>query len=113
VALPLFPQLGLEPNVYYVPPVHAPLPYLRQMFGPGVDQAIETYKNGPNDPDLQAILALFGSTEKIVPRWKRKGDMVFGYEEDGSEILRVPTREPVLVRPAFDPRLKVLRVNTP
>ncbi len=113
VALPLFPQFGLEPNVYYVPPIHAPRPYLRQMFGPGVDQAIETYRNGPNDPDLQAILALFGSTERIVPRWKRKGDMVFGYEEDGTEILRVPVREPVHVRPAFDPRLKVLRVNTP
>jgi nitrate reductase beta subunit len=113
VALPLFPQFGLEPNVYYVPPIHAPRPYLRQMFGPHVDQAIETYRNGPNDPDLQAILALFGSTERIVPRWKRKGDMVFGYEEDGTEILRVPVREPVHVRPAFDPRLKVLRVNTP
>ena len=113
VALPLFPQFGLEPNVYYVPPIHAPRSYLRQMFGPDVDQAIETYRNAPNDPDLQALLTLFGSTDRIVPRWKRKGDMVFGYEEDGTEIVRVPMKEPVQVRPAFDPRLNVLRVNTP
>ena len=37
VALPLFPQFGLEPNVYYIPPIHVPQPFLRQMFGPGVD----------------------------------------------------------------------------
>ena len=24
IALPLYPQLGLEPNVYYIPPVHVP-----------------------------------------------------------------------------------------
>ena len=38
-------------------------PFLRQMFGPGVDAAIETYRNAPNDPDLAGLLCLFGSTE--------------------------------------------------
>ena len=40
LALPLYPQFGTEPNIYYIPPRWAPRPYLRQMFGPGVDQAI-------------------------------------------------------------------------
>ena len=37
IALPLYPQLGLEPNVYYIPPMHVPVQYLEQMFGPGVE----------------------------------------------------------------------------
>ncbi|MCP5113773.1 MAG: nitrate oxidoreductase subunit beta, partial [bacterium] len=40
VALPLYPQLGTQPNGYYIPPRWVPRPYLRQMFGPGVDRAI-------------------------------------------------------------------------
>src|SRR3990172_10177013 len=35
VALPLYAQSGTEPNVYYIPPMHAPREYVRQMFGPG------------------------------------------------------------------------------
>jgi nitrate reductase beta subunit len=113
VALPLFPQWGLEPHVYYVPPVHVPLRFLRQMFGPGVDRAIETYRAAPEDPDLAGLLTLFGSTERVVPRWKRTGDTVIGMEEDGSEIVRVPLREPVFVRQAFDATRKVMRTNIP
>jgi nitrate reductase beta subunit len=113
VALPLYPQWGLEPNVYYVPPVHVPRRFLRQMFGPGVDAAIETYRNAPADPDLAALFCLFGSTERVVPRWKRSGDTVIGLEEDGTEILRVPVREPVFIRQAFDAGRKVVRTNTP
>ena len=43
VALPLYPQFGTEPNGYYIPPRWVPRDYLKQMFGPGVDQAIERY----------------------------------------------------------------------
>jgi len=43
VALPLYPQFGTEPNGYYIPPRWAPRGYLKQMFGPGVDHALETY----------------------------------------------------------------------
>jgi nitrate reductase beta subunit len=45
VALPLYPQLGTAPNGYYIPPRWVPRPYLHQMFGPGVDEAIERYMN--------------------------------------------------------------------
>ncbi len=113
VALPLFPQFGLEPNVYYVPPVHVPLPFLRQMFGPGVDHAIQTYRAAPTDPDLAGLLGLFGSTEQVVPRWRRQGDTVIGMDESRKEILRVPMREPIYILPAFDARYGVVRTNCP
>jgi nitrate reductase beta subunit len=113
VALPLYPQWGLEPNVYYVPPIHVPRRFLRQMFGPGVDRAIETYRGAVDDPDLAALFCLFGSTERTVPRWKRAGDVVVGMEEDGAEIVRVPVREPVFIRQAFDVARRVVRTNTP
>lgn len=113
VALPLFPQFGLEPNVYYVPPIHAPKSYLDQMFGPGVERAIATYRSAVDDPTLAGIFALFGCTERIVPRFRRQGDLMLGLEEDGTEIVRVPIREPVQVRVAHDPRFGVIRTNTP
>jgi len=113
VALPLFPQLGLEPNIYYVPPIHVPRPFLHQMFGPGADHAIETYRGAADDPDLAALFCLFGSTQRVVPRWKRDGDVVIGMEENGDEIIRVPVREPVFIRQAFDAAHGVVRTNVP
>jgi len=32
IALPLHPQFGLEPNVYYIPPIHAPLPLSVKLY---------------------------------------------------------------------------------
>jgi nitrate reductase beta subunit len=113
VALPLFPQLGLEPNVYYIPPIHAPAAFLRQMFGPRAEAAIRTYRAAPEDLDLAGLLGLFGSTDRVVPHWARKDDWVFGADENGKEILRVPLREPVYVREAFDAKYQVARVNCP
>jgi nitrate reductase beta subunit len=113
VALPLFPQLGLEPNVYYIPPVHVPRPYLRMLFGPGVDHAVETYRAIPRDPDLGGLLKLFGSSALILPRWKRRGDQVLGLAEDGRELARVPLREPLKVLQAYDAARGVTRTNCP
>jgi nitrate reductase beta subunit len=113
VALPLFPQFGLEPNVYYVPPIHAARPFLHQMFGPQVEQAIETYRRAPDDPDLAGLLGLFGCTERVVPRWLREKDWVVGAAEDGTELVRVPLKEPVYIRAAFDTQYQVARVNCP
>mgnify|MGYP003460756971 CR=1 FL=1 len=44
VALPLHPEYGTEPNVYYVPSddPRVPIEYLRKLFGPAVDQALIT-----------------------------------------------------------------------
>jgi nitrate reductase beta subunit len=113
VALPLFPQFGLEPNVYYIPPIHAPVSFLRQMFGPGAEEAVKTYRAAANDPDLTGLLGLFGSTEQVVPRWRREGETVVGMNDDGAESIRVPLREPVHVRPAYDQLYKIARVNCP
>jgi nitrate reductase beta subunit len=113
LALPLFPQFGLEPNVYYIPPVHVPRRFLTQMFGPGVDQAIAAYRNAKEDPDLSGLLALFGSTEAVVPRWRRTGDNVIGMDENGKELVRVPAREPLRVLQAYDAKLGAVRTNCP
>ena len=113
VALPLYPQFGLEPNIYYIPPIHAPKKYLYQMFGPGVDHALEVYRQTPEDLDLSGLLSLFGSTERMMPRWRRQGDMVLGLDETGAEIARVPLKEPVYIREAFDSVRGVAHTNTP
>ena len=116
LALPLFPQFGLEPNVYYIPPIHVPRPFLDQMFGPGVEAAIAAYRNAPNDPDLAGLLALFGSTEAVVHRFKRQGDKMIGFGEGGREVIRVPTREPPpsaqRLRPALQRRAHQLSVRS-
>jgi nitrate reductase beta subunit len=113
VALPLFPQWGLEPNVYYIPPIHAPVSFLRQMFGPGAEAAVKTYRAAKDDSDLTGLLGLFGSTERVVPRWRREGETVMGFNDDGTEIIRVPLREPVHTRPAYDELYQIARVNCP
>jgi nitrate reductase beta subunit len=113
LALPLFPQFGLEPNVYYIPPIHVPLPFLEQMFGPGAKAAVEAYKNAPNDPDLMGLLALFGSTEQVVPRFRRAGDSMVGLSENGLELVRVPTREPAVIREILDKARGMVNTNVP
>ena len=113
VALPLFPQFGLEPNVYYIPPVHVPTSFTRQLFGPGVDDAIKTYRNAPNDHDLSSLLCLFGSSERVVPRWRREGETAIALDEEGSRLVDVPMNEPVYVRPAQDRLYQIQRTNCP
>ncbi len=115
VALPLYPQFGTQPNGYYIPPRWAPRPYLRQMFGPGVDEAIERY-SAP-DRELLAVLQLFRATQLIIfryeviqgPRvfegtinghqWEMYNDTVVGYGKDGQEVCRVSVQEAMHVRP--------------
>ena len=109
----MFPQFGLEPNVYYIPPIHAPASFLRQMFGPDAAAAVKTYRAAAEDPDLTGLLALFGSTEQVVPRWRRDGDWVVGMNEDGVETIRVPLYEPVHIRPEYDELYQIARVNCP
>jgi nitrate reductase beta subunit len=115
VALPLYPQFGTEPNGYYIPPRWVSRPYLRQMFGPGVDAAIERYTTP--DRELLAVLQLFAKTDKIVFRYEIKegpkqfetevngkkfetyNDTIIGYGRDGAELCRTSIEEPVHVRP--------------
>ncbi len=117
LALPLYPQFGLEPNVYYLPPVHVPLPYLRQMFGPKVEEAVDTYRRMMKEPEkereLAGLLCLFGSTYRVIHRFRVSATHAHGYDEEGREIVRVPQREPSYVRPFYDPERGVYRHNVP
>ncbi len=113
VALPLYPQFGLEPNVYYIPPVHVPRDFLHQLFGEQVDKAIETYRKAKDDKELLAALLLFGNTPKIIHTFKVNGDYAEGYDEKGKLVAKVPFSEPLYIRPYFDKKNKVYRHNIP
>ncbi len=115
VALPLYPQLGTAPNGYYIPPRWVPRPYLRQMFGPGVDAAIERYVNP--DRELLAVLQLFRRSNRIIYRYEfREGEKVYegelrgkpvsvyndtivAYGKEGEELFQTQVEEPVFERP--------------
>ncbi|MCS6799864.1 MAG: dehydrogenase [Myxococcota bacterium] len=112
LAVPLMPQLGLEPNIYYIPPIHVPESYLVQMFGPRAPAAVRAYREAREDPVLRGLLVLFGSTNRIVWRFRVQNDVAVAYGEDGSELVRVPVTEPVVVRPAMDRLYQIRRENT-
>jgi nitrate reductase beta subunit len=111
LALPLYPQFGLEPNTYYIPPVHVPPAYLRQMFGSGVEEAIAVYRRASEDRKLLGALLLFGATPEISHYFRVDGDTVIGYDAKQSEIVRVPLKEPVLIRELYDIKHKAYRTN--
>jgi nitrate reductase beta subunit len=113
LALPYYPQLGLEPNIYYIPPIHADRDYLLQMFGPRVDKAIAAYKSLPKDPVAQGLMVLIGSTDRILHRFAVRDGAAYGYDEKGGEIVRVPVTEPLIERAAFDDKHRAARNNTP
>jgi nitrate reductase / nitrite oxidoreductase, beta subunit len=113
LALPLYPQYGTEPNVYYVPPIHVPKDFLYQMFGPGVDSAIDTYRRMKDDKELLGAFLLFGNTEKIIHSYRVEGDFSVGYNEKGDVVTKVPFTEPVYVRPHHDEKFGTYRHNTP
>jgi len=116
VALPLYPQFGTAPNGFYMPPRWVPRGYLKQMFGPGVDEAITRYLTP--DRELLAVLQLFQRTNRIVFRYEIKegpkvyeteihgkpfalyNDTIIGYGEDGKELIRTQVEEPFHVRPS-------------
>jgi nitrate reductase beta subunit len=119
VALPLYPQFGTEPNGYYIPPRWVPRPYLVQMFGPGVDKAIEQYCCP--DRELLAVMQLFRAQRQVIFKFAiEKGpkvaevevtmpsgaakvqeiynDTVIGFNKAGKEVVRVTVEEPVFER---------------
>jgi nitrate reductase beta subunit len=116
VALPLYPQLGTQPNGYYIPPRWVPRPYLRQMFGPGVDAAIERYTHP--DRELLAVMQLFRRDNRIIFSYELEqgpeiyrttlrgkpftlyNDTVVAYGRDGQELFRTTVEEPLHERPA-------------
>jgi nitrate reductase beta subunit len=126
LALPLFPQSGTEPNIYYVPPINVPLDFLRMMFGPGAEDAVKTYRDtmlrareqglknlDEDDLKLIGLVALSNSSNRIVHSFKvlRNNLEVVGYNENGGELIKVPILEPQYVRDFFDKTRNVYRYN--
>jgi nitrate reductase / nitrite oxidoreductase, beta subunit len=111
IALPLYPQFGTEPNLYYIPPRWAPRKFLTQLFGPGVEEAIEKYTNP--DKKLYGLLRLFGATEKIIWRFRVTETEAIGYDRADREMIRVALEEPTFVRPEYDEKYAVHRLNEP
>ncbi len=115
IALPLYPQFGLEPNVYYIPPIHIPDEFNKQLFGPGAKRAVELYKKARKDLNLIGLLMLFTSTDAIVHSFKVKGSIekgyCIGYDKKGQEVVRVPLKEPIIIRKAYDKERDVHRIS--
>lgn len=99
IALPLYPQFGTEPNVYYIPPVHVDPKFLTQMFGPGAVNAVKQYRNAGKDRELLGVLLLFGCTQNVIDTFKLDKDEAIGFNDKGDEVARVPLKEPVYIRP--------------
>ncbi len=97
-----------------------PRPYLRQMFGPGVDRALDLY-TAPSR-ELLAVLQLFRASQRIIFRYEiepgekvfettladgRKvevyNDTVIGFGRNGKELVRINVEEPFHVREAANP----------
>jgi len=120
VALPIYPQFGTSPNGFYIPPRWVPRSYLEQMFGPGVEHAIEQYSCP--DRELLAVLQLFRASQKILfrfaieqgkkvgevevtlPSGKKKtqeifNDTVRGFDKNEKEVVRLTIEEPTFERP--------------
>jgi nitrate reductase beta subunit len=120
VALPLYPQFGTEPNGYYIPPRWVPRDYLVQMFGPGVDHAIDQYSCP--DRELLAVLQLFRAQRHVIfrfaieqgekvaeipitlPSGEQKvqeiyNDTIIGYNKLDKEVVRITIEEPTFERP--------------
>jgi nitrate reductase beta subunit len=106
VALPLYPQLGTMPNVFYIPPIHVDPRYLRQMFGPMADQAVETYK--ARAEKLVGLLSLFGSNDHLMDGFEVKNGQATG-RLDGKDLVTVPVKEPVVFRKLKDEKLGIVR----
>jgi len=72
-----------------------------------------SYINARNDHELQALLVLIGSTEKILHSFKVDDEYAYGYDEAGKEVVKAPITEPKIVRDYHDGKLNAYRQNTP
>ena len=112
LALPLYPQAGTGPNVYYIPPLHVPNGFLEQLFGPGVERSKQMYRQLAEDPQLLGAVLLFGASNRIITRYEVQGEEAVGWDDAGNELARVPFTEPVYVREHYDAARAVYRHNT-
>ncbi len=112
LALPLYPQHGTGPNVFYIPPIHVPTGFLEQLFGPNVEASKRLYRQLASDRKLLGALLLSGASQRIITTFKVEKDEVLGWAEDGDLVARVPFTEPVYIRKHYDEAHDVYRHNT-
>jgi nitrate reductase beta subunit len=111
IALPLYPQYGTLPNVYYIPPIHVPPDYLVQMFGPGVEAAQKAYRGAKDDVQLAGLLHLFGSSPRIMERFAVANGVARGFDAKNALVAETPLVEPPVIREAHDQKLGVHRLD--
>lgn len=111
IALPLYPQFGTSPNVFYIPPVHVPPKFLQQIFGPGVADAVDAYLGAREDEVLAGLLQLFGSSPEIMDRFEVRDGVARAWDASGRAVAEVPVTEPLQMRPAYDAKRKVHRLD--
>ena len=114
IALPLYPQFGTGPNVYYIPPLNVPDVYAGQLFGPGVEKAKTLYRAAADDPILMGALLLFGASDHPIVRFLVQGGeaIVVGSDAEGKTVAEVPFTEGGLVRPHHDEARGAYRHNS-
>jgi len=105
VALPLRPDFGVEPNVYYVPPMsplafkengefdesesRIPIDYLREMFGKGVDAALVTLQ-----VEREKVAAGKKSELMDILISRDWNDLLGPFTANPATIERLPVRTP-------------------
>jgi nitrate reductase beta subunit len=117
VALPLYPQFGTEPQIYYIPPRWVNTEFLAMMFGNydenKIKQAVHTYINAKNDVELLAVLQLFGTTQSIIGRYEiisrntPQEARVKAFDLKGQELFEVPIYPKIGVHLTKDEELNI------
>ena len=116
VALPPVSAVGDGAQRLLHSAAHSPRGYARQMFGPGVDNAIEKYLVPSRE--LLAVLQLWRASQQIIfrydvipgpkvfetqihgKRFEMYNDTVLGFNKSGKEVARIQVEEPIYIRPA-------------
>ncbi|WP_436927168.1 4Fe-4S dicluster domain-containing protein [Halosimplex amylolyticum] len=112
VALPLYPQFGTRPQVFYMPPYHVPPEFLTQMFTPNTEvkrndwpgdtyrESIEIVQERVRDPShhVLGILQLFGATTELIETYEVTDERVRGWNREGEKVADLPFEEELEVR---------------
>jgi nitrate reductase beta subunit len=112
VALPLYPQFGTQPQVFYMPPYHVPPEFLTQMFTPNTEikenewpgdtyeESVRIVQERARNPshEVLGILQLFGATTRLIETYNVKENRVKGWDRNGEKVVDVPIEEPMEVR---------------
>ncbi|WP_335999205.1 4Fe-4S dicluster domain-containing protein [Halorientalis halophila] len=112
IALPLYPQFGTQPQVFYMPPYHVPPEFLTQMFTPNTEEkrndwpgstyreSIEIVQQRVRNPshEVLGILQLFGATTRLIETYTVKETHVKGYDPSGEKVVDIPIEESLEIR---------------